>query len=190
MNLKHEKIQLTKADHALVVDFVERRVKDGQHNVYRNRGGFKLVDLLCGALGEIAAYKYLTKICNKDVSKPDFTVHETRSKSFNADLNGKDGTLYHVKSQTIESVSRVGRSYLFQKRDPLFTRPSEKDYILLVTVNIDNLTAEILGCMRAIDLIECGGISEPIAPHLRENKCAIYVDELVKLLTIEQRWRV
>lgn len=187
--VKRVNIKLSKSDLNAAQDFTDRRASQGS-NLYKRRGGFKQVDILCGALGELAAFKYLTEEAGRRVSKPDFSIHEIKSKSFNADLTDSTGNLYHVKSQTIESVERYGKSYLFQKSDPLFTRPAENEYLVLVVIDVNNLTAEIYGCMRAIDVITSGGIGEPVVPHLRETKCAIYVDDLVKLLTVEQRWRI
>lgn len=185
MNIKKQIVQLTKADLDKATKFADLRSNDIA--LYAKRGGFKHTDLVCGALGELGVYKFLK---SKDirVSKPDLTLHEVKNKTYNADLTDAEGNAFHVKAQTTKSAQLYGRSYLFQKNDPLIRNPSGADYVVPCLVDMDTLTIEIYGIIKAQDVID-GYLGEPKLPHLRNSKVAVYLDTLLEM-TPSNRWRL
>ena len=64
-------------------EFAELRSKDAE--LYKKRGGFKKVDIVCGAMAEFASYHLLRK-ANFKVTEPDLRIYTTKQKSFDADL--------------------------------------------------------------------------------------------------------
>ena len=81
--LKNKIIILTKNDLKRAEKFAQARMN---HNIsqYKKRGAFKPIDLISGALGEMAVYKLLKQ--SYKMTKPDLELHEVCNKSFNADL--------------------------------------------------------------------------------------------------------
>lgn len=184
--LKSKEIQLTKRDLKKAEDFAKARES---HDVskYHSRGAFKTVDLVTGALGELAVYKLLKDTIK--VSKPDFSLYEVRNKSFAADLQGENGELFHCKGQTMESVNRYGASWLMQKRDKVINNPSELDYMIPCVVDLDTLKVNIYGIIKYQDILDNDLLGECKVEWLRRTKKAIYLDDLKKL-NCKKRWNI
>jgi len=180
--MKKVEIKLTKKEIQKAQSFAEERTKD--NTLYQRRGGFKVSDIVNGALGEIAAYKYL-KSCNEVVSKPDFTIHS--KKSYNADLISDKGKHFHVKSQGLDSVEKYGESWLLQRSDPILNCITKKHYLIPSVVDIDNKIVTLYGvmCLESVkqNLGECK------LKWFQKTKVAIYMDKLRKL-SYSARWRV
>jgi len=185
VNIKKEVVQLAKQHLLIARQFADLRT--GDTALYSKRGGFKYDDLVCGALGELGAFKFL-KDKGFKVGKPDFTLHTVKNKSYNADLFDKQGNLFHVKAQTVKSAALYGRSYLFQKNDPIIRNPGDADYVVPCLVDMDNLSVEIYGIIKASDVIN-GYLGEPRLPQLRNTKVAVYLDTLLDM-PVAIRWRL
>ena len=132
-------------------------------------------DIIVGKLGEVAAYKYL-KARGYDVNKPDFSIYEQFNKSFAADLVTNCGKGIHVKSQGFDSMMRYGASWLLQKRDKLVCKPTDSDFILMVSIK--GLEANILGIVSADDLTTNGLYDEPRVHRYARTKVALYFDAI------------
>jgi hypothetical protein len=140
----------------------------GEHREHKMR-----TDIILGKLGEVAAYKYLTARgfwCNK----PDFTIYERRRKSYDADLTTRCGKRIHVKAQGYDSMMRYGASWLMQKTDKLVSEPDFEDYILMVSLK--GMEANILGVVKATELVYNDLYDEPKVSRYAETKKALYYD--------------
>lgn len=87
------------------------------------------LDIAQGKAAEFAVMYYLLEEGHGKVSIPDMNLH--RNKSFDPDLTTSRYNV-HVKSQSQESYSKYGKSFLFQKKDPLVTKPKQNDRIATV----------------------------------------------------------
>lgn len=142
--------------------------------LYTARGGFKYIDILCGAMGEMAVWKWL-KETRKSISEPDFSILDPKDKSYECDL--KDRTRnYHVKSQTYTSRDRYGESWLLQKKDPILSEPSNKDYLVLTNVHTFSGIITIHGMWQVSNILD--KIGEPKVPSFRATKAAIYLEDI------------
>lgn len=185
MKIKKEVIQLEQRHVDLATQFAEDRTNGGVE-LYRRRGGFKTIDIVTGALGEMAVYKFLKKAGYK-TNKPDFTIHEVGKKSYSADLVSDCGLHFHVKSQNLESAKRYEPSYLLQRTDSLIKSP-QKDHLLVPTiVDLDNSIVEIYGTIPVTKIVENDLLGECKIEWLRKTKVAIYLEDL-KTLSSKIRW--
>lgn len=186
MNIKTETVKLTKKDLEQASAFVKKRCNIKQDvNLYKDRGSFKAADILVGALSELGVYRFLKKQGIK-CSKPDFTIHNTRKKSFEADLTS--GSRYlHIKGQSMRSSAKYGASWLFQRHDPLIKEPERFHYIVPTNVNLDDNTLHIFGFISFQQLHDWDCISECAVPSFRRTKVAIYLENLASLST-NARW--
>lgn len=172
--MKTISIKLSKEDRKVAEIFADmRESRDGKRYKTR-RGAFKREDILCGALSEIAAFKYLHSQ-EIHVNYPDFTIH--KKKSFGADLITIEGeeTHFHVKGQTKESESKYGCSYLFQKSDKLITAAREYDYIICCVCDLDTNVVEIRAVLEAGNIIW----DEPKIKWLERTKKALYLKDQI-----------
>lgn len=180
------KLKLTQKDREKVEAFADARM--GSSDLYESRGGFKRVDLVAGALGEIATYKALKK-AGHDLAKPDFTIYEKGQKSFDSDLRIMKKR-FHVKSQTKESAKRYGPSWLLQRHDPLFKGSGYNHYMVPTVVDVETNEVEILGIFPMATIMNKGLVGECTVPYFRKTKVAIYFKDLDKGVTKAGRWRV
>ena len=81
---KRELVRLTAADRKKCEAFADARC-DSDVSLYEKRGSFKRVDIIAGAMAEIATYKFLRSKGLK-VGKPDFEIYEAGKKSYDAEL--------------------------------------------------------------------------------------------------------
>jgi len=179
-------IKLTAYDRQRAEKFATARCGEDQ-SLYHKRGGFKREDVLCGALGEIAAYKLLRENDFK-VNKPDFTIHEKGRKSYAADL--QDGKRhFHVKAQTLSSEEKYGSSWLLQRKDKLLTKEQKSHYVIPCTVNMDTNEVTIF-CVANIETVKKNDmIGECKLLWFRRDKVALYWDDIRKL-SYNSRWSV
>lgn len=185
-NLKSKTIKLTKRDLKKAEEFAKARI-DHNINQYKLRGAFKPVDLICGALGEIAVYKLLKP--SYKVSKPDFGIYEVRGKTFNPDLPCKTGELFHVKSQTTDSEARYGQSWVMQRTDPVINNPKEEDFLVPCVVDMNTLEVRIYGVMKFTDIVKHNLVGEMSIAWLQKTKRALYLEDL-KALSAKKRWNL
>lgn len=180
------KINITDKEMNTIKEFADARLGSSGH--YKSRGGFKRGDLIAGAMGELAVYKLLRKH-GHDLAKPDFTIYETRNKSFDADLRlGKKRI--HVKSQTKDSANKYGRSWLMQRHDPIFKGTGVNHYMVCTEVDEDKQEVEVLGFFPVSTIINKGLIGECKVPMFRMSKVAIYFNSLDTHINKYSRWRI
>lgn len=162
---------------------------------YKRRGQGNLnkivVDIHTGKLLEIAAYRLLKKI-GEDVIFPDFTIYESKGKSWDADIVS-DKYNFHCKSQTEDSVKKYGLSWILQyggagkgHTDKLFHFQGKNDY--LIPGYISGRSAIICGIFSIMDIMENGLIGLPKLPQLYGSKRAIYWSDLKAHYTENERW--
>jgi len=179
-----ETIFATKNDQKLARAFAKQRSKDNA--LYEKRGGFKVEDIISGALAELAVYKLL-KSNGIKVAKPDFTIHSKGQKSYDADLS--DGLHhFHVKGQTLESKKRYGASWIMQRKDPIINKPERMHYLVPCTVCIDTGRVEIYGVMSILSLVQNACIQECKLEWFRKYKVALYLDHIENVLSKTARW--
>jgi hypothetical protein len=161
-------VKLSNEDRVIVEAFADaRELNDAK--LYKKRGGFKREDLICGALAELAAFKYLHDT-DTPVTYPDFTIH--KKKSFGADLTYNE-LKFHIKGQTLESEKKYGCSFLFQKSDKLVSKPSKDDIIVMCVVDINENIVYIKKELYANEVIW----GKPKIKWLEYNKTALYLEE-------------
>jgi hypothetical protein len=186
MNIKKEIIRLEDKHLDLANEFAEARTGGGV-DLYKKRGGFKKVDIVTGALGEMAVFKLLKSV-GYDTNKPDFTIHDTSKKSYSADLVSSEGLKFHVKSQNLESATRYEPSYLLQRTDPIIKNPDKNDFLVPVIVNLDTLEVEIYGTIPMEEIVKQELLGECKVEWLRKTKVAIYLKDL-KSINSKKRWK-
>jgi hypothetical protein len=112
-------------------------------------------------------------------------IYEAKDKSFEADLIVGD-SLIHVKSQDIESATRYGASWLFQKKDKLLTVPGDNEFIAFCIVN--DLSVDIKGIVLAKDLVKNNLVSEPKVARYTHTKNALYLQNILDSDIIKNRF--
>ena len=179
-----ETMYLTKADLNKANKFADERTKDNV--LYEKRGGFKKVDIVSGALAEIAVYKLL-KSRDVAVKKPDFTIHSKGKKSYDADLT--DGYYhFHVKGQTLDSKRRYGASWIMQRKDPILNDPKKLNYLVPCTVDTVTGRVEIYGVMSISTLVDNACIQECKLEWFRKTKVALYLNHIEGVLSDKSIW--
>lgn len=177
------KVKLSILDRELVQGFLESR--GDSKGLYEKRGGFKDVDIIAGALGELAVSRFLRKRGIR-VSEPDFTIHGV--KTYSSDLT--DGFKhFHVKTQTKESEKRYGSSWILQRHDPMLKKAPYRHYAALCVIDMDELVVEIKGFVSVNTLVRYGHIGECKAPMFRQTKVALYW-ETIKQMSRKALWGI
>ena len=167
-------IPLRTEDRAKAEMFADHRTKRDATFYKSSRGAFKRKDIIVGALGEMAAYKYLQKMGEIDVNEPDFSLYDLTNKSFQADLfNSGNGVHYHVKSQSKESEALYGNSYLCQKSDKLVKSPEGNHFLICTLVDLVTNEVEIVAEFCSVDI----NWGEPKLDWLKRNKVALYIGD-------------
>ena len=183
--MKPVQIKLTKNQIKQVNKFVKARCGEDTSE-YKRRGGFKEIDIKSGAMAELAVFTFLKRMGFK-VGKPDFTIHTTQNKSYDADLT--DGWYkWHVKGQTTLSSKRYGHSWLMQRYDPLIKNPVERNYLVPCSVDIDTGEVWILAMPTFIGLHKLDCFGECKVPAFQRTKVAIYYDELKNKMSNQVLW--
>lgn len=176
---------LSKADMKRAKKFADER-EAADTSLYARRGGFKKVDIVSGAMAELAVYRVL-KEYDVEISFPDFKIYETRDKSYSSDLT--DGLHhFHVKGQTLESKQRYGPSWLMQKSDPLINNPQRLNYLVPCTVCTETGRVEIYGIFSILSLIQNNCVGECKVPWFNKTKVAFYLDHIEPIFTQKARW--
>ena len=179
-----ETIFLTKKDMKTARDFAKKRCENV--SLYQKRGGFKEIDIISGAMAEIAVYKLL-KSQGVRVGKPDFTIHSNGRKSYDADLF--DGLHhFHVKGQTIQSKERYGASWIMQRKDPIVNSPQKLHYLVPCVVDTSTGRVEVFGIMSIVSLKAHACFSECKLEWFRKTKIALYLDHIEGIMTKKARW--
>lgn len=177
-------IKITDNQRAKAEAFADARTET---SLYEKRGGFKRLDILVGAVGELGAYKYFKKRGFTNMAKPDFKIYDKKNKSFDADLS--DGKRhFHVKAQSQVSIKRYGHSWLMQRFDPVLTKYKYNHYMIPCAVDLEKNEVTIFGCISFKAIKDGGHLGECRHPAFRNTKVAIYLDSLLSL-SHNQRWR-
>ena len=189
--------KITEKDIALATEFAEQRYEKSKVHYMRRRQFNETkvkYDIMIGALGEIGAYKMLKKDYGIGVCKPDFEVYEAKNKSFDADLTDDKGRKYHCKSQSMESSSKYGRSYILQwggkgygHTDKLFRNTDNNDYLIPTEVDVEKKEVRIFGCYKVKKIMDEGYIKPPKVKWLEDTKRAIYLKDIENMPYYE-RW--
>lgn len=135
-------------------------------------------DIIAGAIGELCFYNYYSEI-DSTLSKPDFSIHEVRKKSFSPDLSS-ERFRFHIKTQTKKSADIHKISWIFQKNDPLYANPKDNDIIIMNLVDIDSSMFYFIGAANASNIKEHSGWGSPNSSKYAETKVALYFDDLKK----------
>lgn len=129
------KVKLNKDQMRQCEDFALVRTNDSL-STYQFRGELRrqkiYADILYGTIAEFAVHTVLP-----GSTAPDLTIYDTAQKSFAKDLV-YNGLNIHVKSQGYESAQRYGLSWIFQRTDPVLSRPSNRDVLALCCVESDH----------------------------------------------------
>lgn len=179
-----ETVFLTNADMKRARKFAKERCQNV--SLYQKRGGFKEIDIISGAMAEIAVYRML-KEKGVEVGKPDFTIHSNGRKSYDADLC--DGLHhFHVKGQTIQSKEKYGASWIMQRKDPIVNSPEKLHYLVPCVVDTSTGRVEIFGIMSILSLKQHACFSECKLEWFRKTKIALYLDHIEGIMTKKARW--
>lgn len=178
-------IFLNKTDQKRARKFAKDRY-DQNNDLYDRRGGFKIEDVISGAMAELGVYRML-KEKGVPVGYPDFKIYEANRKSYDADLT--DGLHhFHVKGQTLASKERYGASWIMQRKDPIINNPEKLHYIVPCTVDINTGRVEIYGIFSIKSLINQACFSECKVEWFRRTKIALYLDHIQPIFTKRATW--
>lgn len=133
-----------------------------------------------GKYAEFLATHYLTEKGYSILNPPDLKIYPASEKSFAEDIlaekNEKEYRI-HVKSISHESAEKYGTSWLFQKKDPLIKNPTTDDYMLFIRLGEQNDDCKDICMVAAGNVIPF--LKEPRLDYLKDNKVAVYLDDLV-----------
>ena len=172
------KIKISKYVEGKIREFAEKRIS-GSKGLYNYRGpssDSKMIDdIVIGTAGEYAVYNLLREQGRK-CSKPDLKIYKARRKSFDQDLLS-EGVKIHVKSQSLESEKKYGKSFLFQRSDKLISTPEANEFLAFTNVNLSTMEVEVLGFVNAKTMVELDLIGECKVPWFQKTKVAIYLED-------------
>lgn len=177
-------VKLTLADIRKAGEFAKLRAKDVE--LYKKRGGFKVEDIINGALGELAVNKLL-KDAFPDITDPDFNIYDKSQKSYKADMQSGNKH-FHVKSQSILSAETYGASWLMQRHDPTLKNPEHNHYMVPTVVDVKNKVVWVYGVIPMKTLVSEGLVGECVVPMFRQTKVCIYLETITGSLTPSRRW--
>lgn len=124
-------------------------------------------DCFNGKIAEYNLYFYLRKQ-NYVLKEPSLDILKSDEKSFDADLIVEDKHKLHVKSMSLDSIKKYGRSILFQKADPIVHSPSANNWIVAME-QIDLINYKVFKWLNPFE-VEYGNPNNPL-----RTKCAIYL---------------
>lgn len=163
-------------------DFAEKEYETTKFQRARRNQNNKeriIEQTIVGKIGEFAVMFCLLDQ-NHQVSSPDMEI--TTNKSFDADLVWNNRPL-HVKSQSVQSSSRFGVSWTFQKggwggghTDPLTQKVLDED---VVFCHVDNKKCKIYGPFPWSKVK--GLLRDPVVKRLRGIKQCVYLEDLIKI---------
>lgn len=163
-------------------EFANKRTDDSL-KLYTMRGELKkqkiFADIFYGALAEYAVHVAL-----EGSTAPDLRILPKAQKSFQQDITF-NGLTIHVKSQGEASAKKYGLSWVFQKQDPLITKPTGTDVLALCMV-LDDLSVDIRGFIPANSNVLHGNFKQLKVFQYRSTKLALYWDDFIdKLMNSE-----
>lgn len=175
------KIKISKYIMGKVEDFACKRI-EGSKNLYAYRGERNVTkmeeDIITGTLGEYAVYQLIRKQ-GLQCTKPDLKIYAKKRKSFAQDLMAENFKV-HVKSQSLASEIKYGKSFLFQRSDKLVSDPDGNEFMAFTNVDLESREVEVLGFVNAKMMLELNLLGECKVPFYRKTKVAIYLEEFEK----------
>jgi hypothetical protein len=156
----------------------------------RNQFNVKKIekDIRNGKIGEEIVYQYLQPTF-PEISAPDHQVYAKKDKSWDPDLKDPSGLTVGVKSQNFDSAALYGHSWIFQFRmntpydidkEVFSANTSNQKYMAFVSLNVPKKEAEIKALVRIAWLRENNLFKAPKKDNLKNNKVAVYQDDLNK----------
>ena len=147
---------------------------------YANRNQFdnvkRMADANIGKLAEFAVYNSLIEKY-PTLTLPDCNIYKPREKSWDYDLKSNEWNA-HIKSQEVLQGSKYGISWIFENTDKhVFINYKPNDYVVFVSVNFMQKTAEIKSIVKVSTLHELQLFKKPVLAKLI-TKSAVYYDDL------------
>jgi len=196
--MKNVTVELKPGDLRQAKDFAGARRDQIDTNNYYSKRGQKNTDKIeydcyVGALGEIAIYRFLKRLGIK-ATAPDFNIYDAKNKSFAADMTDNKGNNFHCKSQSDKSQELYGTAWIFQydgigmgHKDPLFKNYTNKDYLVLCSVNPDAMEVDIYGVIQVENVVKKDLLTLPDVDWLKTSKRKLGIEEVYSLSWYE-RW--
>ena len=145
-------------------------------------------DIKTGRIGEEIVYQELKKHY-PDLTAPDYNIYDASSKSWDTDLkDSASGIKIAVKTQDYRSDLEFGTSWVFQFNNnknfdcdtEIFKDKDDNHYVALVSLNIPKRTARIRAIVKTSWLHENKMFKDMKQEYLKNNKLAVYYDDLEK----------
>jgi len=137
---------LLDSDIIKLCDHFADRVISTNLDCYKKRKQFNYdkikQDIFIGKLAEWGVFFIYLQRGRHNIIPPDMNVYSKKKKSFDPDMRWGLFNI-HIKSQTYESASRYGDSWIFQAKDPLFEFSNEYDIIIGCRVAIGDSCSEV-----------------------------------------------
>lgn len=173
IRMKHKDISIENSYKLEIINFAEKCYRTNKAE-YKRRGqedAQKIKqDIYYGKVAEYAVW-LMYKEMGQNCTKPDVGVYKTSQKSYDRDMTVNDTHHLHVKSQLLKQAQSFGLSWIFQKNDPLVTRPIPQDYVVLTLIMNNNLV-RVYQPQKAKDLI--GVYGKPKKRALQSTKVTLY----------------
>jgi hypothetical protein len=126
-------------------------------------------DIAIGKIGEIGVYYILLEKGIKNINFPDFKIYKKEKKSFDSDLKVGNYNL-HIKTQTKKSSLLFEESWMFQKKDPVISNPTNYDFFIGNIYDEDNFELKLV-LSKHVKLLK---FDKPKLPTL-SNKVCVYL---------------
>lgn len=121
------------------------------------------------------------------LSPPDYQIYEKSKKNWDPDLKDPSGIRFAVKSQDYESAVAYGDSWVFQigngKYDcdsTIFKEIDPNHYVIFNSLNVPKRQGTIKGIVKIQWLHDKKLFKQMKLPQLRNNKVAVYLDDMLK----------
>jgi hypothetical protein len=142
--------------------------------------------ILQGKLAEFATAIFLTTFLGFPEMDPDLTIYKAREKSWAADLPySVDTPEYpdvHVKSADTITASKYEESYVFELKDTLFRRQTDRDLIAMVLYNPTSKELTVRALAKWSYLCEKQLFGLMKVHQLRSSKVCVYYKDLENAL--------
>lgn len=170
-------------------DFAKNSVSTNSDK-YAKRNQFNVEkikkDIRNGKIAEECVYEKLVNIL-PNLSKPDHQIYDKKNKSWSADLQDQNIKVA-VKSQDVESAIHFGESWVFQYSNngkfdtdqEVFNKKDDNHYVTFVSLNVPKRSGEIKAIVKINWLHDKKLFKEMKKPQLRNNKIAVYFNDLLK----------
>jgi hypothetical protein len=170
---------------------------------YASRNQFNLTkitnDIRNGKIAEECVY-FALKEQFPTLSPPDHEIYHGKAKSWAPDLsaNGETPFVLAVKSQEAAAAAKYGKSWVFQFRQGssydvdkgIFgDQKDDSHHVAFVSVNLSHRTGLIEAVVKVSWLLEHKMFKEMKVHQLKNNKVAVYHEDLIKFPP-EELWQI